>query len=153
MEKKYVRPLFENLIYNEAEQLAEVAYLGEEPHYVILDDDFKRHVTAYNVDKQVVEWLREQIMANKDIVTESMMGMLGKDDLFTKAMIDSSINNVDNIMDMGIPDDARMWLGMMGLKIIVNVHGEVVKVDGPAQDDIEGLGGFGGFGEWWTAYR
>lgn len=140
-EKPYTHALFEALIYNEAGEPAEVAYIGSEAHYVILDDDFKRHVEARTIDRQVVSWLQDQISANKDMVSEGVMSMLGKDDLFTKAMIDSSIKNVDQIMDQGIPDDARMWLGMMGFKITVNVHGEVVEVNAPAQEiDPDDLG-------------
>jgi hypothetical protein len=64
------------------------------------------------------------------------MSMMGKDDLFTKAMIDSSIKNVDNLLvqEQGIPEDARMWLGMMGFKIMVNVHGEVIEISAPTQE-------------------
>jgi hypothetical protein len=63
-----------------------------------------------------------------------MMAMLGKDDLFTKAMIDSSIENIDLLIEQGLPDDARTWLGMFGFRIIVDVHGDVVRTDLPAQE-------------------
>ena len=137
-ETPYTKAIFNALVYNEARQLAEVVHVGNEAHYVILDDDFKRHVPAKEVDLQVVQWFQEQIIANKDIVTESMLSMLGKDDLFTKAMIDSSINKVDNILETGLPEDARMWLGMMGLKIIVDFHGEVIEIEAPQHDDMDG---------------
>ena len=132
-EKPYTKALFETLVYTEDGEPVEVAYLGGEAHYVIPDDDFKRHVEAQAVDRQVMDWLQQQILSNKDMVTEGVMSMLGKDDLFTKAMIDASIKNVDAMMEQGIPDDARMWLGMMGFKIIVNIHGDVIKIDAPAQ--------------------
>ena len=132
-EKPYTKALFETLVYTEDGEPVEVAYLGGEAHYVIPDDDFKRHVEAKAVDRQVMDWLQQQILSNKDMVTEGVMSMLGKDDLFTKAMIDASIKNVDAMMEQGIPDDARMWLGMMGFKIIVNIHGDVIKIDAPAQ--------------------
>lgn len=136
-EKPYTKAVFASLVYNEEREPAEVAYIGEEAHYVILDGDFRRHVPAKEIDIQVVTWFQNQILANKDLVTESMMTMLGKDDLFTKAMIDSSINKVDNLLETGIPEDARMWLGMMGLKIIVDYHGEVVEIEAPAQEGFE----------------
>jgi hypothetical protein len=66
--------------------------------------------------------------------------MLGKDDLFTKAMIDASIQNIDRHMDLlfkqGLPEDTRTWLGMLGFKVVVNVHGEVVRLDAPGQEDL-----------------
>ena len=138
-EKPYSRALFASLVYNEARQPAEVAYIGQEAHYVILDGDFKRHVSAKEVDEQVVAWFQEQIQANKDLVTESMLTMLGQDDLFTKAMIDSSINKINDLLEIGIPEDARIWLGMMGFKVIVNFHGEVVDIEAPADLDGDGF--------------
>jgi hypothetical protein len=65
------------------------------------------------------------------------MGMIGQDDLFTKAMIDSSIGNMEQMMVQGLPDDARIMLGMMGFKIIVNVHGEVVNLEMPGAGMID----------------
>ena len=132
--KPYHRAMFETLVFSEDGNPVDVTIFGGEAYYVIPDDSFKRHVEAEAVDRQVISWLQKQIFANKDLVTEGVMSMLGQDDLFTKAMIDSSIKNVDSLMEQGIPDDARMWLGMMGFKIIVDVHGEVVKIDAPAQE-------------------
>ena len=135
-EKPYRIAVFQGLVFSEADDPAEVAYIGPDAHYVILDDGFKRHVEAELVDKQVISWLQEQIHANQEQVTTGMMDMLGKDDLFTKAMISSSIKNVDQMMKTGIPDDAKLWLGMMGFKIVVDVHGEVVRMDMPVQEDL-----------------
>jgi predicted RNA polymerase sigma factor len=66
-----------------------------------------------------------------------MLQMLGKDDLFTKAMIDASIENMDQVLDRGLPDDARAWLGLLGFKVIVDRHGEVVRLDMPEQDESD----------------
>jgi len=41
-------------------------------------------------------------------------------------------------MKMGIPEDMRAYLGMMGFKVIINVHGEVLKVDQPGTASGEG---------------
>jgi len=71
-----------------------------------------------------------------------MLAMLGKDDLFTKAMIDASIQNMDRhtdlLLEQGLPEDTRAWLGMLGFKVVVNVHGEVVRLDAPAQQELGG---------------
>lgn len=130
----YRQALFSSLIYNEDGQPVETAFIGTEPNYVILDGDFKRHVAAEDVDRQVINWLQEQAMANKDMVSTGMMAMLGKDDLFTKAMIDSSLSHMDRVIEQGLPDDARTMLGMLGFKIIVNTHGEVVSIEMPGQE-------------------
>jgi hypothetical protein len=122
------------LIYDEAGQTVETVYIGTEPNYVIMDGDFKRHVAAYEVDRQVVQWIQDQAQSNKEVVSEQIMGMIGQDDLFTKAMIDSSITNMEQMMQQGIPDDARIMLGMVGFKIVVNMHGELVNLDTPGQE-------------------
>ena len=132
--------LFVGLVFNEQDEPAEVVYIGTVPHYVILDDGFRRHVEAETVDRQVIQLLRQQILSNRELVTQGMLDMLGKDDLFTKAMIDASIQNIDRHIDLlfkqGLPEDARTWLGMLGFKIVVNVHGEVVRLDAPGQGDL-----------------
>ena len=134
--------LFAGLVFNEQDEPAEVVYIGAVPHYVILDDGFRRHVEAEMVDRQVIQWLRQQILSNRDLVTQEMLAMLGKDDLFTKAMIDASIQNMDRYTDLlleqGLPEDTRAWLGMLGFKVVVNVHGEVVRLDAPAQQELGG---------------
>jgi hypothetical protein len=133
--------LFEGLVFNQAGEPAEVRIVGGEPFYVILDADFRRHVEAERVDRQVLDWLRNEIMSNKELVTEGAMSVLGQDDLFTKAMIESSIENVDRqmeaLMAQGLPEEAQAWLGMLGFRVVVNVHGEVVGLDAPSAGMVE----------------
>lgn len=130
--------LFAGLVVNEQDEPAEVVYIGVVPHYVILDDGFRRHVEAEKVDRQVMELLRQQILSNRELITQGMLTMLGKDDLFTKAMIDASIQNIDKhieaLFQQGLPENTRTWLGMLGFKVVVNIHGEVVRLDVPAQE-------------------
>jgi len=127
------RPLFEGLVYNEEGELAETAHVGDEAQYVILDAGFRRHVSAADVDRQVLSFIKQQIAANQDMVTQSAMDMLGKDDLFTKAAIDASIQNMDELANVEIPEDARTWMGLMGFRVTVDVHGEVVEIIGSGQ--------------------
>jgi hypothetical protein len=61
--------------------------------------------------------------------------MLGKDDLFTKALIDASIQNMDKVIEQGLPDSARAWLGMLGFRVIIDTHGQVVQLDMPEQTE------------------
>ncbi len=134
--------LFAGLVFNEQDEPAEIVYIGAVPHYVILDDGFRRHVEAETVDRQVIQLLHQQILSNRELVTQGMLAMLGKDDLFTKAMIDASIQNIDRHTDIlfehGLPEDTRTWLGMLGFKVVVNVHGKVVRLDAPGQEDLGG---------------
>jgi hypothetical protein len=127
--------LFANLVFNEEDEPAEIAYLEGEPHYVILDAGFRRHVEAAHIDRQVVALIREQILSQRELVTEGILNMLGQDDLFTKAMVDTSIEHLDDrLFEQGIPEEARAWLGMLGFKVVVNHHGDVVHLDMPTQE-------------------
>lgn len=129
------RPLFGGLIQDEEGRPVETAMVGDEPHYVVDDAGFRRHVASEVVDRQVIEMLREQFMAHREIATDAMLQMLGKDDLFTKAMIDASIKNMDQVIEQGLPDDARAWLGMLGFRVIIDMHGQVLRLDMPEQYD------------------
>jgi hypothetical protein len=127
--------LFAGLIRDEEDNAVEVVLVGHVPNYVVNDAGFRRHIESEVVDRQVIERLREQFMAHKEIATEAMLKMLGKEDLFTKAMIDASIKNMDQVIEHGLPEDARAWLGMLGFKVIINTHGDVLNLDMPEQYD------------------
>jgi len=129
--------LFAGLIRDEAGEPVETVIVGNTPCYVVLDDGFRRHVEAEAVDRQVLAILRDQFLEHKEIATEAMMQMLHKDDLFTKAMIDASVKNMDKVLERGLPDDARAWLGMLGFRVIINAHGELVRLDMPEQEISE----------------
>jgi hypothetical protein len=129
------RALFEGLIVDTDGKPVTVGVVGGEAQYVVDDGGFHFHVPAERVDREVLALLREQILANQDAVTQGAMQMLGQDDLFTKAMIDSSLKNMGEhftrLIDSGLPVEARTYLGMLGFRIILNYHGEVVGVDQP----------------------
>jgi len=130
--------LFAGLVQDEEGRPVEVVMVGDVPNYVVEDAGFRRHVESEIVDRKVIEMLREQFMAHREIATEAMLQMLGKDDLFTKAMIDASIKNMDQVIEQGLPDDARAWLGMLGFRVVINTHGEVVELEMPERDETFG---------------
>jgi hypothetical protein len=130
--------LFAGLVIDENDRPLDVALVGSEAAYVIDDDDFRRHIDAAQIDRQVLTILQEQINANKDVVEQGIMKVVGSDDLFTKAAIDKSIENFDQVLERGLPPDALQWLGMMGFRIVVNLHGDVIKLDQPGAIDESG---------------
>ena len=129
------RALFEGLVSDENGQPVGVGLVGGQAQYIVDDGGFHFHVPAEKVDREVLTLLRGQIMANQDAVTQGAMQMLGKDDLFTKVMIDSSLKNMDEhftkLIESGLPAEARAYLGMLGFRIVLNYHGEIVAVDQP----------------------
>ncbi|HSJ53175.1 MAG TPA: hypothetical protein VLC52_05460 [Anaerolineae bacterium] len=130
--------LFAGLVQDEDGRPVDTAMVGDVPTYVVDMDGFRRHVDSEAVDRQVIELLREQFMEHREIATEAMLKMLGKDDLFTKAMIDASIKNMDQVILQGLPEGARAWLGMLGFRVILNSHGEVVQLEMPEQVEEDG---------------
>jgi hypothetical protein len=124
--------MFDGLVFDEEGNPAQMAYVGENACYVVMDEDFKRHIDAGEVDLQVLRFMREQVDQQRDLAVKTMLDMMGKDDIFTKAAIESSINNIDKNVGQQIPPDARQWLGMLGFKIVVDFHGNVVDIQMPA---------------------
>ena len=129
------KALFAGLVMDENGNPLEITYLGDEVQYVLDDNGFLRHIDAEVIDRQVLHALQDQILANKDAVEQGLMKMMGSEDIFTKAAIDKSIQNMDQVLNQGIPDDARQMLGMMGFRVVVNYHGEVLRIDQPSAAD------------------
>jgi len=133
------KTLFDGLVYDEWDNPVQTALVGSEASYVIDDDGFLRHIDAEEIDRQVLSLFLSQLEDNRDIAVAQMLNMMGKDDLFTKAAIDAQINNInmDQIIAQGIPSQARDMLGLLGFRIKINVHGEIIAIDQPAAPDDE----------------
>jgi hypothetical protein len=131
------KALFEGLVYDEYGNLLAVTHVGNEASYIVDDQGFLRHVNAEEVDRQVLSFFLDQLEDNKDIAVQQALSMLGKDDLFTKAAVDAQLNNVDmeQIIAQGIPLQARNMLGMLGFRITINLHGQVVSINQPSIPD------------------
>jgi len=121
--------LFPGLVYNEAGEPVEVAYIGGVAHYAIPDDGFKRHVESRRIDDAVLADLQERIQSMKDQVVPALMEMVGKDDILTKAAIEASIRNLkDSVRRAPSSTQWVSWLRLLGFRVIVNVHGDVVEI-------------------------
>ncbi|HMT20633.1 MAG TPA: hypothetical protein PKE20_05200 [Promineifilum sp.] len=126
--------MFDGLIYDEYDNPVAMAIIGGEAQYVVDDDGFHRHVDAESVARQILNFFLEQLAQNKDMAVLQAMEMMGQDDLLTKAAIDDSLRNIsaDQIIAQGVPAQAREMLAMFGFRVIINIHGEVVRMDQPA---------------------
>lgn len=128
--------LFAGLVVDEFDQPVEVTRVGAEPCYVVDDDGFRRHIPAEQIDRQVLEKMREQVEGHEDILSEQAAKMLGQDDIFSRAMIEQQIKNIDEqfeqVLESGIPEEGRSYMGMMGFRIVINAHGEVIDLEQPS---------------------
>lgn len=135
------QPLFAGLVLDEFGNPAETALVGDEPCYVVNDAGFRRHIPAEQVDRQVLGQIADLMKGSEDLVSEQTAKMLGQEDVFTRAAIEQQLKNIDKqfdqLMQVGIPEDMRAYLGMMGFKVVINMHGEVLDIDQPgiASDD------------------
>ncbi|MGD0612029.1 MAG: hypothetical protein ABSB41_10980 [Anaerolineales bacterium] len=136
------QPLFAGLVVDENDRPVGTAYVGEEPCYVVDDGGFLRHIPSEQVDRQVLEKMRAQISGNEGMLSEAAAKMLGTEDIFSKAMLEQQLKNIDQQFDellkVGIPEDGRAYIGMMGFKIVINVHGELVRLDQPSAPEGDG---------------
>jgi len=129
------QPLFAGLVIDETGRPAESAFIGNEPCYVVDDSGFRRHIPAEQVDRAVLAHMAEMMKGSEDILSEQTAKMLGQEDPFSKAIIEQQLKNIDKqfdtLMQNGIPEDMRAYLGMMGFKVVINYHGEVLRVEQP----------------------
>ncbi|MEM7802167.1 MAG: hypothetical protein AAF633_23440, partial [Chloroflexota bacterium] len=128
--------LFTGLIYYEKDRLVASGHVGTEAQYIVDDDGFMRHIDSEKVDRQILSVFIQQLQGNKDLAISQAMNFLGKDDLFTKAALDSSIDDVDldQIIAQGLPYQAQQMMGMMGFKVVIDIHGNVVDMQAPTEE-------------------
>lgn len=124
--------MFAGLVVDESGRPAEVAHVGPDACYIVYDEDFRRFVDAAYVDRQVLRFMRDQVQDNRSLAVGAMLDMMGKDDLFTKAAVESSIDHMEEAVGQPIPEDARQWLGMLGFRIVIDFRGDVLDIQLPA---------------------
>ncbi|HNZ01457.1 MAG TPA: hypothetical protein PKV95_06520 [Anaerolineaceae bacterium] len=139
------KALFGGLVIDEWEQPVEVTTVGGEAFYVVNDAGFRRHISSEEVDRQVLAEMLKMVDGNEEAIAEQTARLMGQDDLFTHAILINQIKQmgeqVDTLLEMGIPEETRSYLGMMGFRVVINLHGEVLDVRQPGAISDEGDGG------------
>jgi hypothetical protein len=125
--------LFADLVFNQSGEPAEAVDIGGVPHYAVRDGDFRRHVAALEVDRQVVRVLQERFSQMSDVVADAAIQMLGHQGLFTRASIKYAIEHLDRLLLPGAVnvDEFRTALWMSKFRVVVDRHGGVVEVELP----------------------
>ena len=127
--------LFAGLVFDENDNQVENVYIGQDSCYVVNDNGFKRHILSEKIDRQVLNQMQEMIEGKEDILSQQAAKMLGQEDIFTYAMIANQLKNMgdqfDKLLETGIPLETRSYIGVMGFKIIINVHGDLISVNQP----------------------
>jgi hypothetical protein len=133
------QPLFAGLVIDEYDNPVETAYVGDEPMYVVDDQGFRRHIPSAQIDRAVLQEMGEMIKGHEDLLSEQAAKMLGTEDIFSKAMLESQFKNIEQqfeeVLNSGIPEEGRAYMGMAGFQIRINVHGELLEVIQPGMID------------------
>lgn len=131
--------LFEGLVVDEDEQAVTTTKVGRESFYVVNDSGFMRHISSEEVDRQVLKQMGSLIEGHEDAISEHTAKMIGQDDIFTRAMIEKQLENIDEqfdkVLETGLPEASRAYLGMTGFRIRINLHGEVLDIQQPGMID------------------
>ena len=129
------KALFEGLVFDENENPGGVAMVGSESFYVVNDAGFMRHIHSEEVDRQILDSMVAVVKDHEDIFADQTAKMLGQEDIFTRALIQNQLKNIDQqisrLMETGLPEEGRAYMGMMGFKVIINLHGEVLRINQP----------------------
>lgn len=130
------KAVFEGLVYDTDDRPMEVRYIGNEAFYVLDDHGFLRHIPSEEVDRQIWDAFGHQIEGHEDLLSQKAAEMIGQDDIFTVALIRQQLQNkeiqFEQLTNSGIPEEARSYLNMIGFKIVVDYHGEVVEIHQPS---------------------
>ena len=132
-------PLFAGLVVDENDNPVEYTVVGDEPCYVVDDEGFRRHIPSEQVDRQVLAQMAEMIEGHEDLLSEQTAKMLGQEDIFSRALLEQQFKNIDEqfekVLESGIPEEGRAFLGMTGFKVRINLHGEVLEIEQPGMVD------------------
>ncbi len=133
--------LFDGLVVDEQDNLVQTKMIGDEAFYVVDDAGFMRHISSEEVDRQVMGRMGEMMEGMEGNISEQAAKMLGQEDIFTKAMIENQLKNmddqIDKILELGIPEGSRAYLGMTGFRVRINIHGEIIEIVQPSGIDPE----------------
>ena len=137
----HTKHMFAGLIVDEYDKPVETGFVGEEAMYVIDDAGFRRHIEAEKVDRAVLQIMADMIEGHEDELSKQAASMLGQDDIFSQAILENQLLNIDEQIDQmllqGIPEEGRAYLGMMGFSIRINMRGELLEVIQPGMIDPE----------------
>jgi hypothetical protein len=127
--------LFQGLVVDEFDQPVTNTMVGDEAFYVVNDAGFLRHVPSEEVDRQVLQHMAKMMEGHEDVISEQAAKMLGQEDIFTRAAIEKQLENIDDqfnkVLETGLPEGSRAYLGMSGFRVRIGLHGQVLEVQQP----------------------
>jgi hypothetical protein len=130
-------PLFSGLVFSENGSQLSAAQVGGEWCYIVEDAGFRRHIRSRPVDESILRWLWGQIRGHERELAEQAAHMTGQEDIFSRAVLQNQLEHpesqMEKILQTGLPEGTRAWMGMMGFRAVVDYHGELIRVDQPSR--------------------
>ena len=127
--------LFSGLVIDDRDRPVSSTRVGDEAFYIVDDAGFLRHIPSEQVDRQVLADLGKMLEGHEEELSKQAAKMLGQDDIFTRAAIEKRLENMDSqfseVLEAGLPEASRAYLGMTGFKVRINLHGEVLEIQQP----------------------
>lgn len=137
----HTKHMFAGLIVDEYDRPVDTSFVGDEAMYVVDDAGFRRHIEAEQIDRAVLQVMADMIEGHEDELSKQAATMLGQDDIFSQALLENQLLNIDEQIDQmlsqGIPEEGRAYLGMMGFKVRISLSGELLEVIQPGMIDPE----------------
>ncbi len=127
--------MFQGLVVDESGRPVDVTWVGSDACYVVEENGFERHIDAEQVDRQVLRWLKDQLIANREAAVRGTMELMGKDDIFTKTALEFSINHIDERVGEPIPLEVLDLLRSFGFEIVIDFHGDVIEIRAAAEEE------------------
>ena len=131
--------MFEGLIFDELDRQLETGWVGADACYLYDDAGFLRHLDAENIDRQILQFFKNQVLENKDMTIRTLLEMMGKDDIFTKTALEYQIAHMDENTEQLMPPQARELLKSLGFKIIIDAQGNLIDIKMSNISDIDGI--------------
>lgn len=129
--------LFTGLVIDEQDRPVTSTQVGDETFYVVDDNGFLRHISSEYVDRQVLAEMSKMLAGHEEELSQQAAKLMGQDDIFTRAAIEKQLENMDKqfdqVLQQGLPEASRAYLGMAGFRVRINVHGDVLDVQQPGQ--------------------
>ncbi|NOX62582.1 MAG: hypothetical protein GXP42_11660 [Chloroflexi bacterium] len=127
--------MFQGLVVDESGRPVDVAWVGADACYVVEEDGFRRHIDAEQVDRAVLRWLKEQIIANREMAVRGTLELMGKDDIFTKTALEFAIDHLDERVDEPLPIELVELLRSFGFQVVLDFHGDVVAIRAASMEE------------------
>ena len=127
------RAMFGGLVQDSRGDLVNVRRIGADEVYVVREDGFDWHLEAGKVDAAIWSHMKQMFVEHRDLIPPEALQALTNGDIFQQAAIESALDRVDEIERIEMPPQQRDLLALLGFRVVIDYHGDVLEVVMPDQ--------------------